>query len=83
VKPDLTFFGEVLPSGFWERLRADFESADGLLVMGTSLQVGSEAAKVSSGLKGLTDEAFGLFVSHRFNHSPRSSTGYPLTRLGS
>lgn len=39
VKPDIVFFGESLPSRFHNLLQKDVESADLLLVMGTSLQV--------------------------------------------
>ncbi|RKP35313.1 Sirt2 histone deacetylase, partial [Dimargaris cristalligena] len=39
VKPDITFFGEALPSCFFERLTEDFPQCDLLIVMGTSLQV--------------------------------------------
>ncbi|KAI9245261.1 DHS-like NAD/FAD-binding domain-containing protein [Sporodiniella umbellata] len=38
VKPDITFFGENLPKRFFDHL-ADFEKADLLIVIGTSLQV--------------------------------------------
>ena len=36
VKPDIVFFGEKLPSRFFELLRADFARCDLLLVLGTS-----------------------------------------------
>ncbi|KAJ2076614.1 NAD-dependent protein deacetylase sirtuin-2 [Coemansia sp. RSA 988] len=39
VKPDITFFGEGLPSRFFELLEEDFDACDLLIVMGTSLQV--------------------------------------------
>ncbi|CAO3690084.1 unnamed protein product [Rhizopus stolonifer] len=38
VKPDITFFGENLPKRFFDHL-SDFEKADLLIVIGTSLQV--------------------------------------------
>ncbi|KAG1172581.1 hypothetical protein G6F70_003323 [Rhizopus microsporus] len=38
IKPDITFFGESLPKRFFNRL-IDFEKADLLIVIGTSLQV--------------------------------------------
>ncbi|KDN51405.1 NAD-dependent deacetylase sirtuin-2 [Tilletiaria anomala UBC 951] len=38
VKPDIVFFGEGLPDRFFQRL-SDFQKADLLLVLGTSLQV--------------------------------------------
>jgi NAD-dependent histone deacetylase SIR2 len=38
VKPDIVFFGEALPSGFFESTSA-VQEADLILVMGTSLQV--------------------------------------------
>ncbi|KAJ2553623.1 hypothetical protein EV175_002877 [Coemansia sp. RSA 1933] len=39
VKPDITFFGESLPSRFFELLEDDFASCDLLIVLGTSLLV--------------------------------------------
>ncbi|KAJ1869820.1 NAD-dependent protein deacetylase sirtuin-2 [Coemansia sp. RSA 1722] len=39
VKPDITFFGEGLPSRFFDLLEQDFASCDLLIVMGTSLLV--------------------------------------------
>ncbi|KAJ2549503.1 NAD-dependent protein deacetylase sirtuin-2, partial [Coemansia sp. RSA 1836] len=39
VKPDITFFGEGLPSRFFELLSEDFTKCDLLIVMGTSLLV--------------------------------------------
>ncbi|KAI8323988.1 Sirt2 histone deacetylase [Martensiomyces pterosporus] len=39
VKPDITFFGESLPSRFFELTAEDFGECDLLIVMGTSLQV--------------------------------------------
>ncbi|KAJ2514556.1 hypothetical protein H4217_005691 [Coemansia sp. RSA 1939] len=39
VKPDITFFGEELPSRFYELREEDFASCDLLIVMGTSLLV--------------------------------------------
>ncbi|CEP17921.1 hypothetical protein [Parasitella parasitica] len=38
IKPDITFFGENLPKRFFENLH-DFEAADLLIIIGTSLQV--------------------------------------------
>ncbi|KAI8644034.1 DHS-like NAD/FAD-binding domain-containing protein [Parasitella parasitica] len=38
IKPDITFFGENLPKRFFEHLH-DFETADLLIIIGTSLQV--------------------------------------------
>ncbi|KAI8874360.1 SIR2-domain-containing protein [Ramicandelaber brevisporus] len=39
VKPDITFFGESMPSNFFERVHDDFPNCDLLIVMGTSLKV--------------------------------------------
>ncbi|KAL3135315.1 hypothetical protein ABBQ32_007510 [Trebouxia sp. C0010 RCD-2024] len=39
VKPDIVFFGESLPSRFFQQKAADFPQADLLIVMGTSLTV--------------------------------------------
>ena len=39
MKPDIVFFGERLPSRFFELLQSDFPQCDLLLVMGTSLAV--------------------------------------------
>ncbi|KAI7889561.1 DHS-like NAD/FAD-binding domain-containing protein [Mucor mucedo] len=38
IKPDITFFGENLPKRFYDNL-SDFDDADLLIVLGTSLQV--------------------------------------------
>lgn len=50
VKPDIVFFGEPLPSGFFESTSA-VQEADLILVMGTSLQVHPFA-----GLPNMADE---------------------------
>ncbi|XP_012512431.1 PREDICTED: NAD-dependent protein deacetylase sirtuin-2 [Propithecus coquereli] len=39
VKPDIIFFGENLPARFFSCMQSDFQKADLLIVMGTSLQV--------------------------------------------
>lgn len=39
VKPDIVFFGEGLPSRFFECVKTDLRKADLLIVVGTSLQV--------------------------------------------
>lgn len=39
VKPDVVFFGEALPSIFMEKIDADMQDCDLLIVMGTSLLV--------------------------------------------
>lgn len=39
VKPDIVFFGESLPSRFFELIPEDFGECDLLIVIGTSLQV--------------------------------------------
>jgi len=39
VKPDIVFFGEGLPDRFWRSMNDDFEAADLLIVLGTSLVV--------------------------------------------
>eukprot|EP01116_Phalansterium_solitarium_P000243 TRINITY_DN10143_c0_g1_i2.p1 TRINITY_DN10143_c0_g1~~TRINITY_DN10143_c0_g1_i2.p1 ORF type:complete len:455 (+),score=85.60 TRINITY_DN10143_c0_g1_i2:118-1482(+) len=39
IKPDIVFFGESLPSRFFDSFREDFPKCDLLLVMGTSLKV--------------------------------------------
>ena len=39
VKPSIVFFGEQLPQRFWSSLAGDFEAADLLIVMGSSLVV--------------------------------------------
>lgn len=38
IKPDIVFFGELLPDSFYQHI-TDVEKADTLLVMGTSLEV--------------------------------------------
>ncbi|KAJ1855363.1 NAD-dependent protein deacetylase sirtuin-2 [Coemansia sp. RSA 1822] len=47
VKPDITFFGEGLPTRFFDLLEGDFASCDLLIVMGTSLQVHPFAALIN------------------------------------
>ncbi|KAJ3108468.1 NAD-dependent protein deacetylase sirtuin-2 [Phlyctochytrium planicorne] len=39
VKPDITFFGEGLPTRFWTLHPPDLREADALIVIGTSLKV--------------------------------------------
>ncbi|XP_069314685.1 NAD-dependent protein deacetylase sirtuin-2 isoform X2 [Eulemur rufifrons] len=39
VKPDIIFFGENLPARFFSCMQSDFQKADLLIIMGTSLQV--------------------------------------------
>jgi NAD-dependent histone deacetylase SIR2 len=40
MKPDITFFGEALPDGFFQRLKTqDKDKADLVIVMGTSMKV--------------------------------------------
>lgn len=39
IKPDITFFGEALPSAYSVHSSSDFNSCDMLIVIGTSLQV--------------------------------------------
>ncbi|KAJ3306518.1 NAD-dependent protein deacetylase sirtuin-2 [Blyttiomyces sp. JEL0837] len=47
VKPDVTFFGEQLPSRFHSLFIDDFKQADALIVMGSSLQVQPVASLIS------------------------------------
>ncbi|KAI8096864.1 DHS-like NAD/FAD-binding domain-containing protein [Halteromyces radiatus] len=47
IKPDITFFGESLPKRFFKRL-VDFDEADLLIVIGTSLQVQPFAALIDN-----------------------------------
>ncbi|KAJ2389623.1 NAD-dependent protein deacetylase sirtuin-2, partial [Coemansia sp. RSA 2559] len=47
VKPDITFFGENLPSRFFDLLEDDFSSCDLLIVLGTSLLVQPFASLVN------------------------------------
>ncbi|CAF1006112.1 unnamed protein product [Adineta steineri] len=39
IKPDIVFFGEGLPRRFHECINSDFDKADFLIIIGTSLQV--------------------------------------------
>lgn len=39
VRPNIVFFGEALPSRFWQNIDADFNQCDLLIVLGTSLAV--------------------------------------------
>ena len=43
MKPDITFFGEALPSRFAKLHKMDLKGCDLLIVMGTSLQVAAAA----------------------------------------
>uniref|UniRef100_A0A8C6Y9Q8 NAD-dependent protein deacetylase n=1 Tax=Naja naja TaxID=35670 RepID=A0A8C6Y9Q8_NAJNA len=47
VKPDIVFFGENLPPRFFSLMQSDFQNADMLIIMGTSLQVQPFASLVS------------------------------------
>jgi NAD+-dependent protein deacetylase sirtuin 2 len=47
VKPDIVFFGEHLPDRFIKHFRIDLESADLLVIMGTSLIVHPFASLVN------------------------------------
>ncbi|XP_015682155.1 NAD-dependent protein deacetylase sirtuin-2 [Protobothrops mucrosquamatus] len=47
VKPDIVFFGENLPPRFFTLMQSDFQNADMLIIMGTSLQVQPFASLVS------------------------------------
>nr|WKF43932.1 sirtuin-3-like protein [Dugesia japonica] len=72
VKPDIVFFGEDLPSKF-HLYRSDFQQADLLLVMGTSLEVEPFASIVDSTKFGtprilLNRDAVGVFRSKRRVH---------------
>ena len=40
VKPDIVFFGEMLPHRFYKLYQSDLSTCDLLVVMGTSLEVG-------------------------------------------
>lgn len=51
LKPDVTFFGETVDPGLVERCMAAVDSADALLVAGTSLQVNSGMRFVRRALK--------------------------------
>lgn len=39
VKPDIIFFGEILPERFYELSSQDFKEAELLIIMGSSLVV--------------------------------------------
>ncbi|CAL4127521.1 unnamed protein product, partial [Meganyctiphanes norvegica] len=39
VKPDIIFFGESLPTRFFQLIQSDFPKCDLLIIMGTSLNV--------------------------------------------
>eukprot|EP01119_Soliformovum_irregulare_P018061 TRINITY_DN5473_c0_g1_i3.p1 TRINITY_DN5473_c0_g1~~TRINITY_DN5473_c0_g1_i3.p1 ORF type:complete len:433 (+),score=93.38 TRINITY_DN5473_c0_g1_i3:116-1414(+) len=47
LKPDITFFGEALPSRFFEKSVVDFPKCDLLIIIGTSLQVQPFAGLIS------------------------------------
>ena len=46
VKPDIVFFGEDLPRRFHSLKSRDFSQCDLLLVMGTSLEVGTNQSRL-------------------------------------
>ena len=48
-KADIVFFGEALPDRFWASLREDFDEAELLLVIGTSLEVHPFASLIDLG----------------------------------
>lgn len=48
LKPDIVFFGEALPSRFFQLMRKDFPQCDLLLVMGTSLVVNPFASLIGN-----------------------------------
>ena len=48
-KADIVFFGEALPDRFWASLREDFDAAELLLVIGTSLEVHPFASLIDLG----------------------------------
>jgi len=50
VKPDIVFFGESLPTRFSKLLHKDLKVTDLLLVMGTSLMVGTFVKKCNTGI---------------------------------
>jgi len=54
LKPDITFFGEQLPSDFYKTLQADVDKADLVIVMGTSLKVGGSVIEF---LRCINDES--------------------------
>ena len=47
IKPDVVFFGEGLPSKFFQAEAVDFEKFDMLIIMGTSLRVHPFAGLIS------------------------------------
>lgn len=47
VKPDIVFFGENLPDRFYSSVSKDFDQADLLIVMGSSLVVQPFASLVN------------------------------------
>ncbi|MBU1908493.1 MAG: Sir2 family NAD-dependent protein deacetylase [Verrucomicrobia bacterium] len=59
-KPDITFFGEMLPEAAWERSVEAMQSADLVLVLGTSLAVYPAAA-----LPGYRNRRAGLLIVNR------------------
>lgn len=40
TRPDIVLFGESLPPEFHQKSKTDFQEADLLIIMGTSLQAG-------------------------------------------
>ncbi|CCH61636.1 hypothetical protein TBLA_0F00920 [Henningerozyma blattae CBS 6284] len=74
LKPDITFFGESLPSRFHSLLRKDLEKCDLLLCIGTSLKV----APVSDIPKLLNDNVPRFLI----NRDPVSHGQFDINLLG-
>lgn len=51
VKPDITFFGESLPSRFFACMREDLPKADLLIVIGSSLSVRDRPTRQAGGMR--------------------------------
>jgi len=78
VKPDIVFFGESLPSRFFELIDTDFPKCDLLIVLGTSLQVHPFASLIHK----VKDETPRLLINREkvgMSFSP-SSLGFEFGR---
>lgn len=73
VKPDIVFFGENLPSDFYDLPENDFVDCDLLIVMGTSLEVQPFASLIEK----VEKDCFRLLINReKVGHNPLTSWIY-------
>jgi len=64
VKPSIVFFGESLPERFWKSIPDDFEAADLLIVMGSSLVVQPFASLIGMSTQKILPQYYDKVVPH-------------------